>query len=842
MFVAGFYYKTFMWPKSFWEKIYEPIIRKAAGLGVASKETDPDKYEKAYAHCDLLVVGSGPAGLMAALTAARSGVRVILADESSALGGSLLNENEEIGGMPGHAWAMATIAELGAMPNVTVMPRTTIFGWYDDNIFGAVERVNDHVLEPSPYEPRQRYWRIMARRAVMATGAEERPIVFGGNDVPGVMTAGAMRTYANRYAAAAGKSVVVFTNNNSGERTAQDMRAHGIHVEAIIDSRKSGDVIVNVRGGKRVNAVELNGHRVIPCDAVAMSGGWSPIVNLMCHRGAKPKWDERIAGFVPPNVGDAFIAAGSAAGKMLLSECLTDGARAGAFKGKMPAIPKCRDEAFAVTPLWWVKESTGKAFVDYQNDSTAKDLPLAAQEGYRDIELAKRYTTAGMATDQGKLGNVNAIAILAEATGRTMDQVGTTTFRPYYTPVSFGALAGPFVGHHFQPVRKTPLHDWADELGAVFVETGLWMRSSWFPQSGEDWLASASREVLTTRERVGLCDVSTLGKIDVQGRDAAEFLNRLYCNTFSTLDVGKARYGLMLREDGIVLDDGTTSRLGPDHFLMTTTTANAARVMSHMEFCHQAHWPDLDVQYVSVTEQWAQMAIAGPRCRATLQKIVDSVTLDDTSFPYLAAKEISILGGMTARLFRISFSGEHAYELAVPADYGNLVARSVMQAGEEFGIVPYGIEALSIMRIEKGHVAGGELNGTTTAADLGLGKMMSSKKDYIGRMMAGREGLTDKNRQCVVGIRPFDATDKIRSGSHILNKNDAPSMAADQGYISSVAWSPMLNMWLGLALLANGRARHGEVVKIFDGVRNIHMFGVICDPMHYDRENKKLHA
>ena len=403
-------------------------------------------------------------------------------------------------------------------------------------------------------------------------------------------------------------------------------------------------------------------------------------------------------------------------------------------------VPKCRDEAFAISPLWWVKDSHGKAFIDYQNDSTAKDLPLAAREGYSDVELAKRYTTTGMATDQGKLGNVNAIAILAEATGRSMDEVGTTTFRPFYTPVSFGAFAGPFTGHHFQPVRKTPLHDWAEEQGAVFVETGLWMRSSWFPREGEDWLASASREVLDTRGAVGLCDVSTLGKIDVQGKDAGAFLDRLYCNTFSTLAVGKARYGLMLREDGIVYDDGTTSRLAEDHYVMTTTTANAAKVMAQMEFAHQALFPDLDVTYVSVTEQWAQMAVAGPKSRATLQKIVDGLVMTDETVPYMAALEVTILRGIPARLFRLSFSGEHAYELAVPADYGNMVARAVMQAGEEFGIAPYGVEALSIMRIEKGHVAGGELNGTTTAGDLGMGKMVSAKKDFIGRMMAQRRG------------------------------------------------------------------------------------------------------
>jgi sarcosine oxidase subunit alpha len=854
VFVAGFYYKTFMWPKSFWEKIYEPLIRRAAGLGSASKEPDPDRYEKAYAHCELLVIGAGPSGLMAALAAARSGGRVILADEGSRLGGSLLFEREEIAEMAGYDWAQGVIAELASMPNVTLMPRTTVFGWYDGNVFGAVERVNDHVAVPPPYEPRQRYWRIMAKKAVLAAGAEERPIAFGGNDVPGVMLASAVRTFANRYAAAPGEAVVVFTNNDSGYRTARDMRKNGLHVEVIIDSRKDaradsagvpvirGGVIVNVSGGKRVTGVELADHRFIPCDALAMSGGWSPVVNLACHRGAKPIWDPKIAAFIPPEAGGGFVAAGSAAGKMLLSECLADGAAKGTLKGRVLAIPKCRDEAFALTPLWWVKESAGKAFVDFQNDTTAKDLMLAAREGYTSIELAKRYTTAGMATDQGKLGNVISIAILAEATGKTIEQVGTTTFRPFYTPVSFGALAGAHTGHHFQPVRKTPLHAWARELGAEFVEAGLWMRSSWFPRDGEDWLASASREVLATRQGVGICDVSTLGKIDIQGKDAGAFLDCLYCNTFSTLAVGKARYGLMLREDGIVFDDGTTSRLAEDHFIMTTTTANAARVMAHIEFCHQALWPDLDVQYVSVTEQWAQLAIAGPKSRATLQKIVDNLSLNDETFPYLAAQEITVLGGIPARLFRISFSGEHAYELAIPADYGNMAARAIMQAGVEFGIVPYGVEALSIMRIEKGHVAGGELNGTTTAGDLGLGRMMSAKKDYVGRMMAQREGLVDKLRPCVVGIRPATGSDRLRAGSHLLRKGDPPSLENDQGYITSVAWSPMLGMWLGLALVVNGRERHGEIVKVFDGLRNIHMYAELCDPVHFDRENKKLHA
>jgi sarcosine oxidase subunit alpha len=866
IFVAGFYYKTFMWPKSFWEKVYEPIIRRAAGLGAASRQADPDRYEKVYGHCEVLVIGSGPAGLMAALSAARSGARVIVADESSRLGGSLLGEREEIAGKTGPEWADEVIAELAANPKVTLMPRTTVFGWYDDNVFGALERVQKHVAHPTRNLPVERFWRLHARRAVLATGAEERPLVFGGNDRPGVILAGAARTYVNRYAAAPGRAGVVFTCNDSGYRTARDLIAAGIDVGAVIDSRsQAGDVdsggaavirggaITDVRGGKAITGVEIargHGHEAVPCDFVAMSGGWSPIVSLACHRGGKPRWDEASAAFLPPDTGAALVAAGSAAGTWALSACLRQGAKAGlkaaadcGFKAKAAALPEARDEAsFAITPLWWVKGSTGKAFLDYQNDVTARDIPMAASEGYSDVELTKRYTTTGMATDQGKLSNINAIGLLAAATGKSIAEVGTTTFRPFYSPVSFGALAGAYRGHHFQPVRKTPLHGWAEEMGAVFVETGLWYRTQWFPKPGEtDWLESVVREVKTVRGRVGVCDVSTLGKIDVQGPDAAEFMNRLYCNGWKTLEVGKARYGLMLREDGMVFDDGTSSRLAEDHYFMTTTTANAARVMAHMEFCHQALWPQLDVQYVSVTEQWAQMAVAGPKARATLQKIVDE-DLSDENFPYLAAKPVTVLGGIRGRLFRISFSGELAYEISVPADYGDAVIRAIMHAGEAFGIEPYGTEALSVMRIEKGHVAGSELNGTTTADDLGLGRMMSTRKDFIGRMLARREGLTAPDRNQFVGLRPANKSERIRAGAHILTCGSKPSLANDQGYVTSVAFSPMLGYWIGLGLLKGGRARHGETVQVWDGLRQFHMLAEVCDPMFYDKEHVKLHG
>ncbi len=864
--VAGFYYKTFMWPKSFWEKVYEPIIRRAAGLGTASHQPDPDRYEKSHAHCDVLIVGSGPAGLSAALVAGRSGARVIIADEGTRLGGSLLYETNDIDGLSSLAWANKVIAELAKLENVRIFTRTTVFGRYDGNIFGALERVQKHLTEPDPEKPVERTWRIFTKQTILASGAEERPLVFGGNDRPGVMQASAVRQYVNRYAVSPGKEVVVFTNNSSGYATARCLAENGVQVAAVIDSRDNppqseagdanvltGAVISNVEGNLEISAVEIMAGgetTTIKCDFVAMSGGWNPNVHLACQQGQKPVWDETIAAFVAPHISDEFTSVGAVAGHFNLPDCLQNGAKAGAkaakdcgFKAGKPKPAKTESrEEYTIEPLWNVELSTGKAFIDFQNDVTSQDVPLAAREGYKDVELTKRYTTLGMATDQGKLSNINGLAILASATGKSITQVGTTTFRPFYTPVSFGALAGASRGQHFRPIRKTPIHKWAQEQGAVFVENGLWMRSQWFPEPGEtDWLPAMKREVINTRKNVGVCDVSTLGKIDLQGPDAAEFINRLYCNGFKLLKVGRARYGLMLREDGIVFDDGTVSRLGEHHYFITTTTANAGPVLTHMEFCHQALWPDLDVQFSSVSDQWAQLAVAGPQARKTLQKLVED-DLSNEAFPFMAARAVTLTGGLKGRLFRISFSGELAYELAVPADYGDGLIRAIMSAGKEFGIKPYGLEALSTMRIEKGHVAGGELNGTTTAYDLGLGKMMSSKKDYIGRALAEREAFHRPGRWNIVGLLPNEKQEKIGSGAHILKIGDKPSMANDQGYVTAVAYSPMAGQWIALALLNDGRNRWDEDVEVWDALRDCYVTAKVCDPVFYDREHEKLHG
>jgi len=870
IFGAGFYYKTFMWPASFWEKIYEPAIRRAAGLGRAAGAPDPDHYEKANAFCDVLVIGAGPAGLSAALAAARSGARVILAEEDFRLGGRLLSERYDIDGRPARDWVKAAEAEIASFPDCRVMTRTTVFGVYDGGTYAALERVNDHVPVPPAHEPRQRLWRIVAKRAVLCAGAIERPIVFGDNDRPGIMLASAVRTYLNRFGVVPGRRAVVFADNDDAFRTASDLAHAGAevvalvnaghgpsrHAQAVAEAARApyfpGAVIERVRGGQGVKGVAIrDGGGVtqhFDCDLVAMSGGWNPSVHLTTHLNGKPKWSERLSALVPDALPPGMSVAGSAQGEFGLAACLAGGEAAGSEAAQgcgFTTQPNTRravsEESEPASPIWQVAKGRGKAFVDFQNDVAVSDIKLAAREGFRIPEHLKRYTTLGMATDQGKTANANGAAVLAGLTGRYLGAVGTTTFRPPFTPVSISAFAGHHRGPDFRPARLAPSHQWAKEQGAVFVETGPWLRALYYPRRGEDPQNAVNREVANVRDHVGVCDVSTLGKIDVQGSDAGAFLDRVYANTFSTLAIGKARYGVMLREDGFVLDDGTTARLKPDHYYVTTTTVNAVKVMQHLEFCAQVLWPEPDVQMVSVTEQWAQYAVAGPRARDVLQAIVDPThDISNEAFPYLAAGEVTVCGGTPGRLFRLSFSGELAYEVAVPARFGDALIRKIVEVGTAYGIAPYGTEALGVLRIEKGHPAGGELNGQTTAHDLGLGKLLSTKKDFIGHFMAARPALIDSSRPTLVGLRPVNREDRLRAGAHLIPKGAEATGANDQGYVTSIAFSPSLGHWLGLGLLAKGPQRHGELMRAYDPVRNGDVEVEICPPCHIDPEGNRL--
>ena len=861
---AGFYYKTFMWPAAFWEKVYEPIIRRAAGLGRLSGVEDPDRYDKGFLYCDLLVIGTGPSGLMAALTAARSGVRVIVADEDFCMGGRLNAERYEVDGSPAIDWAAETIAELMAMDNVRVMSRTTIYGAYDHGIYGALERVSDHVAEGSG-DVRQIAWRIYTKHAILAAGSTERSIAFGNNDRPGVMMAGAVRTYVNRWGVAPGKRVAIFTNNDNGWQTAHDLFARGAEVSAIIDSREQttllppkgvrtvlGGRIVDTKGRLGLKKIILSDGQEVAADCLAVSGGWSPNVHLTCHQRGVPVWDDKIVGFVPgAALPTGMMVAGAANGVMTLKACLQSGLGAGNLAVEAlgrtvtgTQIPKAQDEAFAASAFWYVSESKGRAWLDLQNDITAKDVKLSHQEGFRSVEHLKRYTTIGMATDQGKTSNILGLAVMAEISGKTIAETGTTIFRPPYTPVSIAALAGRSRGRDFRPIRLTPSHDWAAEQGAVFVNAGAWRRAQWFAQAGEtDWRQSVNREVLATRASVGICDVSTLGKIDIQGKDATDFIKRVYANAFAKLAIGKTRYGLMLREDGLVMDDGTTARLSEHHYLMTTTTANAVSVFRHLEFCRQCLWPDLDVQLISATEQFAQVSVAGPNSRKLLEKIIDlEFDISNDAFPFMACGDITVCGGIKSRLFRISFSGELAYEIAVPTRYGDSLMRVLMDAGEAFDVVAYGTEALSVMRIEKGHAAGNELNGQTTALNLGLGKMVSRKKDCIGNILSLREELVRDDGLRLVGFQPVDPSVSLNAGSHFIAIGAEAKTSNDQGWMSSVTFSPNLETSIGLGFIKSGDQRMGEIVRAVDLVNNKDIEVEITSPHFFDPEGVRLHG
>lgn len=828
---AGFYYKTFMWPKSFWEKVYEPIIRRAAGLGTLSTEPDPDRYDKGYLHCELLIIGSGPAGLKMALDASRNGKKVILVDEDFIMGGQLLSNEIEINGISSLQWVEQTLSEIRNSSNVRIMTRTSVYGVYDHGIYGALETVTDEIERPGA---RQILWRIYANKSVLASGATERPIAFPNNDRPGVMLASAVQTYNKRFNVKCGDNISLFTNNSGANLS---------KISNLIDTR-DGLHIVNVHGRNMIRSITLSSGKKINSDCLAVSGGWNPNLQLTCHKRGKPKWNEKLSCFVPDNsnLPNNMYVIGSANGSFSTQSVFNDVSDLSKQLGyRATEKIKTEDNPLNLKPFWFVK-SKKRSWVDFQNDVTVKDITLAHQEGFSSVEHVKRYTTLGMATDQGKTSNVIGLAVLADATNKAIPETGTTIFRPPYTPISIGAFAGAHKGKHFKPTRLTPSHEFASEIGATFVDTGYWKRAQWFSHDKEvTWRDSVDREVLMTRNSVGICDVSTLGKIDIQGKDAGKFLNKIYINTFSTLKVGKCRYGLMLREDGIAMDDGTSARLSETHYIMTTTTAKAGSVYSHLEFCRQVLFPNMDVHIISTTDQWAQFSIAGPNSRNLLNKIIDpSFNISNETFPYMACAEITICSGVRARIFRLSFSGELAYEISVPSRYGDALIRKLISAGKEFNVTMYGTEALGVMRIEKGHAAGNELDGRNTPVNLGLNGLMAKKKDYIGKTLSSREKLS--GNETMVGFLSVNPSDKLTNGSHFVNIGDEILPENDQGHMSSVAYSPILKRYIGIGFLKNGKDRYDETLKAIDFLQNNHVEVKVVSPHFIDPNGDRLRA
>lgn len=865
LFQSGFYYKTFMGPaKGSW-MLYEPFIRKAAGLGKAPLGADPDRYETRHEFCDVLVVGAGPAGLAASLTAARSGARVVLAEQDSEPGGSLLSETDE----DHETWRKTCVAELQGLGNVKLRTRTTVQGLYDGNLAVLLER-RDH-LKPDAArgQPRQVLILLRCKTIVMATGAIERPLVFANNDRPGVMLAGALRSYVNRFAVAPEKRAVIVTNNDTAYDAAADLACAGVAV-TIADQRAQvapdivaraathgvavfpGTGVAQVDGGKTLSGVRLSGaHAVtIACDALGMSGGWSPVVHLSSHGGIRPVYNEAIAAFVPGGFAARHFGAGAMMGTFGMAAAIAEGSTAGAAAASAAGFGRTRPvmapdhvtgRSYSVLPAWVPpQQSRGKAFVDFQTDVTARDVEIAHEEGYQSVEHLKRYTTLGMGTDQGKTSNINALVLMAKHRGIAIPDAGTTTFRPPYAPLTMGAIAGRSVGHHFRPRRLSPLHDWHRANGATFIEAGLWMRAWYYDWAGQSPETAYVKEMELVRKSVGLADVSTLGKIDIQGPDAAEFLNRVYVNGFAKLPAGKLRYGVMLNDDGVVLDDGTTARISESQFYMTTTTAQAGEVMSWLEFLLQCHWTDLNVQVASLTDEWAGMAVSGPGAREALRLAFPGSDVSNEALPYMGCRDIAF-EGITIRLLRMSFSGELAYEIHVAAGYAIALWEHILKAAAPLGIKPYGLEALASLRVEKGHVAGLELDHRNTLDDLGLGKMAGKDKAYIGRELRFREKLQAPERWSLVGLELLEPDKKLRGGAILF-------AAADQikghgrGYITSVTWSTELNKFIALGLYQGGLKHEGEEIICAYPLKNEQVKAKIVSPHFIDREGVRLHA
>ena len=878
-FPAGFYYKTFMWPKSFWYKIYEPFIRKAAGLGVASIEKDKERYEHKFEYCDLLVTGSGPSGLASAYAAAKNGAKVILAEDKPRFGGTLLTDDVSIDNLSGKDWAEKIITELKSMPNVTVKNRSQVFGYYDHNMLVMFERVSDHLEKKSKFTPRQRLWYIRAKETILSTGSIERPIVFGNNDTPGIFLSAAAKEYMKVYGVLVGKKPLIFTNNDSAYETALEFKKNNVepiildtreeHSSELIDEAKSKGIdirfshgVIVANGYKKVKSAKigkLNKDKnsfekieTIECDCICVSGFWTPSVHLASQSGNKLKYEEKIDAFIPDKKKQHETSVGAANGSFTLEESLKHGFENGSnLSAKITetkteiSIPNVNEKKYGAHDKFWCmplpKNENPKRFVDFQNDVSVSDIEIALREGYRSIEHVKRYTTLGMATDQGRTSNLNGLQLVSNIENKIVPEVGHTTFRPPFTPITIGTIVGREVGMEYMPTRKTPMHEWHEKNNAVFVDAGAWKRPRYYKQGNETLFEASKREAKNVRENVGICDVTTLGKIDIKGPDAAEFLNRVYTNAWMKLPVGKARYGLMLREDGIVMDDGTTTRISENHYHMTTTTAQAANVLSHLEYYLQIVWPELNVNVVSTTEQWAGAAIAGPKSRDMLSKLYPDLDVSNDALPFMGYKEAEFFG-VPSRIFRISFSGELAYEINVKSDHGMFMWEKMMEVGKEFGNQPYGTEALSTLRIEMGHVAGPELDGRTIPSDVSLNGLVSKKKDFIGKNSLGREAFNVESRQKIVGLIPIDRKSSIPEGSHIVQDQNAKLPNPKLGHVSSSCWSVENNNPFSLAIMKDGKNMIGKKFFAVSPLKNKSIEVEVISSHYVDPEGKRVRS
>ena len=878
---AGFYYKTFMWPASFWEK-YEYFIRKSAGLGKSPTKPDPDIYEHRYIHCDVLVIGAGISGIMAAKTAAKSGLKTLLVDEKPNLGGSEIYQNSEyfkINNQTSGSWLDKEINEIKKIENLEIKTRTSVAAFHGYNFLLARENLTDHLpIEQRKNRTRHKLLKIRAKKVISATGSIERPLVFNNNDRPGIMLSSAIKKYTDLFGVACGERIVLLTNNDSAYETAISLIKKGIKVEAIIDNREQldsklvyeveksnvkifkGFSIVDTSGYKRINKVSImklsiDGQSVVGpktnlyCDCLGISGGWTPTVHLFTQSGGKLKFREDDQVFIPNTNTLDQISIGACNGDLLLDEIIKNVPKS--LKKFLNVKDFDYDNLQVLSSnnkskrnIWLLPSNKvlgkTKPFVDYQNDATAKDIKLALREGFRSIEHVKRYTTTGMGTDQGKLGNMHALGIISETAGAKMGELGTTTFRPPYTPLTFGTIVGRNVGDYFDIFRRTPLHDWHANNKAEFENVGQWKRAWYYPKENENMYQAVQRESKAARESAGILDASTLGKIDIQGTDASEFLNRVYTNAWSKLAIGKCRYGLMLNEDGMVYDDGVTTRLSENHYIMTTTTGGAANVMGKLEDYLQTEWPELDVYLTSVTDHFATVSVCGPNSKKIVSSIIPDLDFSDENFPHMSFKEAKI-GKINCRVMRISFTGEQSYEINIQANYGKSLWKKCMVAGNNFDITPYGTETMHLLRAEKGFIiVGQDTDGTMTPIDLQMDWIVSKKKyDFIGKRSLYRSDTIRDDRKQLVGLITENPADVLEEGAQIVaNINKSPVEMI--GHVTSSYYSPNLKKSIALAVVKGGKSMMGQKLIIPMEKKTINV--TVTDSVFLDKENKRLNA